>query len=163
MRLAVRRQALDREHLAAVGLRCEDKAGAHERPVEHDGAGAALALLARVLRAGQAEPLAQRVEQALAGPDIGLLEIAVDRDGNPHVPGRLPLTAGGAGLRLRPPPPAALTDGERSSRERCSPGPCSFALFPPASHRQWRPRNVSELTPDTFRASAARARAGRAA
>ena len=40
--------------------------------VEEHRARAALALLAGVLRAGQAEPLAQREEQALAGPDVGL-------------------------------------------------------------------------------------------
>ena len=40
--------------------------------VEEDGAGPALALLARVLRAGKPEPLAQRVEQALSFPDLGL-------------------------------------------------------------------------------------------
>ena len=52
--------------------------------VEVDRARAALALLAGVLRAGQAEPLAQHVEQALARPHVvGLRGLPVDRAGAP--------------------------------------------------------------------------------
>ena len=57
-------------HVAALGLAGGDQAGAHRRAVEVDRAGAALALLAGVLRAGQAEPLAQHVQQALARPHV---------------------------------------------------------------------------------------------
>ena len=66
-------EALDRDDLVAVRLRREHEARADELAVEQHGAGAALALLARVLRARQPEPLAQRVEQALALPDVGLV------------------------------------------------------------------------------------------
>ena len=66
------RQPLDRDDLVPVGLRGEHEARAHELAVEQHRARPALALLARVLRAGQPEPLAQRVEQALALPDVGL-------------------------------------------------------------------------------------------
>ena len=41
-----------------------DEARTDDLAVQPDGAGAALALLAAVLRAGQAEPFAQRAEQA---------------------------------------------------------------------------------------------------
>src|SRR4051812_10583327 len=80
VQLAVGRcDALDRDDLAALGLRGEDEARAHELAVEVDRARAALALLARVLRAGQVEVLAQRREQALALPDaVGLARRAVD-------------------------------------------------------------------------------------
>ena len=77
-------EALDRDDLVAVGLRRQHEARADERAVEEHRARAALALLARVLRAGQAEPLAERVEQALARPDVGLARLAVDGERDPH-------------------------------------------------------------------------------
>ena len=84
MQLAVLGQPLDRHELVAVRLGREDKAGADESAVEEHGAGAALALLARVLRAGEAEPLAEDVEQAFPGPDVGLEALAVDRQLDSH-------------------------------------------------------------------------------
>ena len=84
MQLVVLGQPLDRHELVAVRLGREDKAGADESAVEEHGAGAALALLARVLRAGEAEPLAEDVEQALPGPDVGLEALAVDRQLDSH-------------------------------------------------------------------------------
>ncbi len=80
-------QPLDRHHLVAVGLRGEDEARADEPAVEQHRAGSALALLAGVLRPGQPEPLAQREEQALAGPHVGLAPLAVDRQLDPHAAG----------------------------------------------------------------------------
>ena len=65
-------EPLDRRHLVAVGLRREHEARADERAVEQHRARAALALLARVLRARVAELLAQREEQRLALPAVGL-------------------------------------------------------------------------------------------
>ena len=56
-------QPLDRRHLVAVRLRRQDEARAHELAVEQHRARAALALLARVLRAGQPERVAQRVSR----------------------------------------------------------------------------------------------------
>ena len=53
-------------------------------PSSEHRARAALALLARVLRPGQAQPLAQREEQALARPDVRLARVAVDGERDPH-------------------------------------------------------------------------------
>ena len=75
---------LDGRHVVAVGLRGEHEARADERAVEQHRARAALALLARVLRAREPELLAQREEQRLALPAVGLLLLAVDPDGDPH-------------------------------------------------------------------------------
>jgi hypothetical protein len=78
-------QALDRDDLGALGLAGQDQAGADQDAVQVDGAGAALALLAGVLGAGQAEALAQHVQQALALPDVvGVARFAVDRAGHAH-------------------------------------------------------------------------------
>src|SRR5205807_7531647 len=80
------REALDRRHPAALGLAREHEAGADQGVVEVDRAGPALALLARVLGAGQAHALAQDVEQALALPGhVDLSKLAVDRALEPHV------------------------------------------------------------------------------
>ena len=49
----------------------QHQARAHQHAVDEHRARAALALLARVLRPGQAETLAQHVEQALADPGVG--------------------------------------------------------------------------------------------
>ena len=84
VQLAVRREPLDRHDLAAVGLRAVHEARADELAVEQHRAGAALALLAGVLRAGQAESLAQHEEQALGAVDVGLAPLAVDRQLDPQ-------------------------------------------------------------------------------
>ena len=62
--LAARAEALDGGDLAALGLAGEHQARADEEAVEVDRAGAALALFAGVLRAHQAEVLAQQLQQA---------------------------------------------------------------------------------------------------
>jgi hypothetical protein len=68
--------------VAAGRLRCRDQAGASRQAVQQHGARAALALLAGVLAAGQAESLAQREQQALARPDVvGRPGLAVDGEG----------------------------------------------------------------------------------
>src|SRR5581483_8041266 len=82
--LAAVREPLHRRHLVPVRLRGEHEARADEHAVEQHRARAALALLARVLRARQAELLAQRKEQRLALPAVGLARLAVDPDGDPH-------------------------------------------------------------------------------
>ena len=71
-------------HLVPIGLRAEDEARADEPAVEEHRAGAALALLAGVLRARQPEPFAQDEQQALARPDLGLLALTVDGQLDPH-------------------------------------------------------------------------------
>src|SRR6266508_644974 len=78
-------ESLDRDDLAALGLTAQDKAGAHQVAVEVDRARAALSLLARVLRAVQAQTLTQHVEQALARPDVlGDPALAIDRGRDLH-------------------------------------------------------------------------------
>src|SRR5262249_47202877 len=78
-------QPLDRDDRAALGLAARDQARADEDTVEVDRARPALALLAGVLGAGQPEPLAQHVEQALAGPHIvGDALVAVHRAADSH-------------------------------------------------------------------------------
>ena len=73
-------EPLDRDDVTALRLPGGDQAGTHGDTVEVDRARPALALLAGVLRAGQPDPLAQHVEQALALPDVvGLPALAVDR------------------------------------------------------------------------------------
>ena len=59
MQLAAGGERLDRAYLAAVGLERRDEAGADDLAVEPDRAGAALALLAGVLRADQPELVAE--------------------------------------------------------------------------------------------------------
>src|SRR5262249_39448008 len=84
VQLAVRRQALDRHDLVSIRLRGEHETRADELPVEKHGARAALTQLAGVLRAGQAEPLAQGVQQAFARPHVGLAPLAVHDHVDPH-------------------------------------------------------------------------------
>src|SRR5262249_46439755 len=64
-------------HLVPFRLRAEHEAATDDPAVEEHRAGTALALLARILRARQAEPLAQDEQQALARPHVGLEALAV--------------------------------------------------------------------------------------
>ena len=77
---AIRVQPLDRLDAPPAHLAQRDEARVHHRAVEQDRAGAALALPAAFLGAGQAQVLAQHVEQA---PHAGRLDLgrdAVDRE-----------------------------------------------------------------------------------
>ena len=65
-----RRQALDGGDGVAVGLHREHQAGAHRRAVDQHRAGAADAVLAAGMRAGEQELVAQAVEQARARLDL---------------------------------------------------------------------------------------------
>ena len=64
-------QPLDGHDLGADRRRREHEARAHEHAVDEHRTRTALALLATGLGAGEAEPLAQHVEQALAEPRVG--------------------------------------------------------------------------------------------
>ena len=75
---------LDGDHVVAVRLGGEDEARADELPVEQHRARPALALLARVLRSRKAELLAQREEERLSLPAVGLVLLAVDPKRDPH-------------------------------------------------------------------------------
>ena len=69
VQLAVGGEALDGRDLGAVGLHGEHEARPHGVAVEQDGAGAAHAVLAPEVRAGEPAVLAQEVGQRLAGLD----------------------------------------------------------------------------------------------
>src|SRR5262249_17469872 len=84
MEVAVGAEPFHGDGVWPVRLRGGDEAWAGELAVEEHRARPALALLTGVLRAGQAEPLAERVEEALARPDVGVLALAVDPDVDPH-------------------------------------------------------------------------------
>ncbi len=70
-------QSLDRGDLAALDLGGERQTGEHALAVDMAGAGAALALVAALLGAGQRQMLTQRVpEQCDARLDIELVSLA---------------------------------------------------------------------------------------
>src|SRR5205085_1394871 len=71
-------EPFDRADLRAFGLHCEHQAGAHWASVQQHGAGAAHAVLAAEMRAGQATILAQRVGQAAPRFDLDRARLAVD-------------------------------------------------------------------------------------
>jgi hypothetical protein len=66
MQLLVLRQPFDRRDVPAAALRRENQARQHPLLVKKDRAGSARTLIAALLRAGQAEMLAQRVQQGRA-------------------------------------------------------------------------------------------------
>src|SRR5207237_6015601 len=74
MELLPLRESLDGAHLGALGLHREHQAGAHRLAVDQHGAGAAHAVLAAQVRAGEPAVLAQRVGEV--APRLGL-----DREG----------------------------------------------------------------------------------
>src|SRR6185503_8357296 len=71
-------EALDGRHVGAVERHREQQARVRPAPVHEDGAGAALAVVAALLRAGQAEPLAQQVEKGRARVELERVLLAVD-------------------------------------------------------------------------------------
>src|SRR5579862_7094860 len=82
MQLAVGGQALDGLDASALGLDRQHQARADEATVDDDAAGPAVARAAAFLRAGEAELVAQRVEQRRAriGEEFG--GVAVDGGGD---------------------------------------------------------------------------------
>src|ERR687888_802740 len=82
MELAALREALDRRDLAAVGLDREHGAGLHRVPVEMDRAGAAERRVAADLRPGEAEVVAEEVDEQRPRLDLRLVPDAVDGERN---------------------------------------------------------------------------------
>src|SRR5947208_15464840 len=82
MQCAVAGESIDRDDRAVVGLHREHGARLHGGPVEVDRARAALRRVAADLRPGQAEPLAQEVDEERARLDLCLAARAVDGDGD---------------------------------------------------------------------------------
>ena len=78
------RHPLDGGDLYAVGLHGEHQAGAHGHAVDQHGAGAAHAVLAAGMGAGEPEPVAQAIEQAGARLDLDRVQAPVDGKLNPH-------------------------------------------------------------------------------
>ena len=74
------RQAFDRRDLVAVHLHAEERAGLHRLAVQQHRAGAATRRVATDVRASEAEPLAQDVNEQLARLDVEDVLCPVDRD-----------------------------------------------------------------------------------
>ena len=75
------------------------QAGIDALAVDQHGAGAALALVAPFLGAGQMQMLAQRVEQGRPRVEVEFADGAVDREGYLHIGGDS--GCGGLGIRRR--------------------------------------------------------------
>ncbi len=114
-------EALDRAHVAPVGLDGERQAGAHRLAVELHRARAADAVLAADLRAGEAL-VADEVRQQRARLDLGLVLGAVDAHGDAHA---------GRGVWPRRSSRPASTSARRvtsaTSALRCAPSTASAA------------------------------------
>ena len=75
-------EALDRRHLGLVACHRIGDAGADGRTVDEYGAGAADAVLAAQMSAGEVVRLAQEVGQVRAGLDVGAEPAPVDGEGD---------------------------------------------------------------------------------
>src|SRR5689334_16008378 len=75
-------QPLDRRHLVPLAGHGQGQAGEHPPAIDPDRAGAAGALVAALLGAGEVEVLAQRVEQAHPGLEGDRVRPAVDGQGD---------------------------------------------------------------------------------
>src|SRR5262249_18170731 len=78
MELVAVREPLDRRDFRAVRLHGENRAGLHRAPVQMNRACAALARVAADVRAGESEPVAQKINQQLARLDGGVVPDIVD-------------------------------------------------------------------------------------
>ena len=78
VQLAALGHALDGVDLLALGFDAENEAGGYDSTVELDGAGAAVAVVATLFGAGQADHVAQHFQQALAGLAQEVRVLAVD-------------------------------------------------------------------------------------
>src|SRR5689334_6144850 len=75
-------ERLDRLHAPIADLIRRDEARVHGQSVEVYGARAALALPAALLRAGEADPIAERVQEAVGGVDLDPHRCAVQSEGD---------------------------------------------------------------------------------
>src|SRR5215469_2167387 len=81
-------EAFDGGDFGSIGGDCEGEAGVDAAPVEQDGAGSALAVVAALLAAGEFEVLAQGVEEGSAGVEGEGVGYAVDLEGQSRSMGR---------------------------------------------------------------------------
>ncbi len=79
MQGAVLLEAFDGHNLAPVGLHREHRARLHGPAVENDRAGPAVGGVAADMGAGEAEHLADEVDEEQAGLDVRLVLLTVDR------------------------------------------------------------------------------------
>ena len=89
MQLVVVREPLDGRHLGAIVRDREREACVRPAPVDQHGAGAALAVIAALLRAREAQVLAQQVEQRRARVDEQAALDAVDHERERRAHGRI--------------------------------------------------------------------------
>src|SRR5262252_3904736 len=80
--VGARRDALDGEKVVAVRLHSEHQARPRRAAVHQDGAGAAYAVLAAEMRAGETELVADKIREREADLDFFLVTLAVDRQGD---------------------------------------------------------------------------------
>jgi tripartite-type tricarboxylate transporter receptor subunit TctC len=80
MEPAVFEQPFNRDDLASIAFEAEEEARQGRRAVDEDGAGAALAELAPMLRAGQIQVLPEDLEERLVGVERGFGSLAVDHE-----------------------------------------------------------------------------------
>jgi hypothetical protein len=78
VQLVRRADAFDRRDLMAFGFDGEHRAGINRFAIEQHGAGAARRAVANFFRAGDVEPIAQRVEQCNARLDVQSFVLPID-------------------------------------------------------------------------------------
>ena len=137
-----RREALDRQDRLALDLRQRHQAAVDDLTVDQHRAGAALALAAALLGAGQTEVLAQRVEQAAHARGVERDVLAVDREAVGHGcgPRRGCGSVGASGRGSRPSSGAPASSAEQYVLE-----PVDQQREQPA---QGRPVGAGPLHPD---------------
>src|SRR5262245_31959426 len=131
MKRAVGGKALNRGDAGAILHDRQCQAGVNTPAVDQDRAGAALAMVAAFLRAGQAEAVAQRIEQRRPRRDGQLRRRAIDikRDGN----------CGRLGDRFSRTGPRGGLAHEKSDLSVLAPRPtASYRL----SERNWKTRRA---------------------
>ena len=80
MEVARAPEPFDRQDLVAFMHHREAEAAVDAPPVHEDGAGAALAVVATLLRAGQADMLSKGIEQRGADVEIEVVDCSVDAE-----------------------------------------------------------------------------------
>ena len=152
VQLGSRRQPLDGVDARGPShSSAEHEAGEHRLAVDQHGAGAALAELAAVLGAGQAEVLAQHLEQGLVGREEDVLLLAVDAQDDPRL---LAAHASPRDVEDSAPERAAL-QGSRSLSPLSDPGGTGLALHLEATRPRGKPcPSSSSGSRKTFRTQA---------
>ena len=129
---AVGREPLDGRDRVAVGLRREHQAGAHGSAVEDHRAGAADAVLAADMRAGEQQIVAQEIAEQQPRLDAAPVRRAVHRDGDVVRVGI------GASVRTLRPLVRRRQGALRSGRRRYGAGYSLLAwMLPPGSIALW--------------------------